>query len=535
MNAYQLREMVKSRIPGYTDAEYLRELNDAYRKIADEIDKLDEYYFTYTDYLSVLGVQNNAATDFDLVNNSFLSYSLATSVGSGTVSQSIVPAQLGFGRAYTSNTAPTFPGTGTDQNPPGWGGSPAWTNPGNITKTDQQYASQTVLGFGQGDWLSATNFGFSIPATATILGIRVDMIFNINQTGWSPVIQVFKPGGISGTTFVGRLSSQNVVNTYSGDTSFTWGGPTDLGQANGNTPVSLTPADVNNAGFGVAVAFIVGNNNTTINVDSMRVTIYYSVPQSTVHPNFYKIKRVRVMPPGSADWTQARMADFNSDDYITDSQKGVQPAPSTVGPFRYVVYNRNFLRFARPLPATSLIEVTYSYDRPELAILNGGSIASSDGQIITGSGTTFTTIVNPRLQALLPTVDPYPQHPLTLESEIGIGAAPSAFYPVTRYTSDTQLSSIGAPTVGTNTAAQPYFLSNVPDIPINHHRAIATMATARMFSTPGKDPQQMAYWKEQEKEDVAALLDSMQKRDATNNARKRRFPMRQARRGFGVV
>jgi hypothetical protein len=44
-NAYQLRELVKRRCPGYDDSEYLSELNSGYKEVWEGIQQLDENYF----------------------------------------------------------------------------------------------------------------------------------------------------------------------------------------------------------------------------------------------------------------------------------------------------------------------------------------------------------------------------------------------------------------------------------------------------------------------------------------------------------
>lgn len=53
MNAWTLKEIVKQRVPGFTDAEYLREVNDAYRTLWEEVTKLDDSYFTAKSVVTV--------------------------------------------------------------------------------------------------------------------------------------------------------------------------------------------------------------------------------------------------------------------------------------------------------------------------------------------------------------------------------------------------------------------------------------------------------------------------------------------------
>jgi len=55
------------------------------------------------------------------------------------------------------------------------GGTVDWTNPGNITSSDDNRAT-AVLGKGDTSYyLKGTDFGFSIPSDATIQGIKVEI------------------------------------------------------------------------------------------------------------------------------------------------------------------------------------------------------------------------------------------------------------------------------------------------------------------------------------------------------------------------
>ena len=68
------------------------------------------------------------------------------------------------------NTGATSPGTGA--NLASIGTNP-WTNPGNITSSDNAYATNATAGITQG--LRGSNYGLAVPTLATILGIKVEI------------------------------------------------------------------------------------------------------------------------------------------------------------------------------------------------------------------------------------------------------------------------------------------------------------------------------------------------------------------------
>ena len=71
-----------------------------------------------------------------------------------------------------SVAGPTIAGTGAD----GGGVNTAWSNPGNITANDGAVASAPLSGFGiVTNELLAKQFGFNIPAGATVSSVQVDI------------------------------------------------------------------------------------------------------------------------------------------------------------------------------------------------------------------------------------------------------------------------------------------------------------------------------------------------------------------------
>lgn len=80
---------------------------------------------------------------------------------------------------YAQTFGPNNPSSGTNTTSIG---SIAWTNPGNILSSNNSYAS--VVSKGVTNYVSATNFGFSLPVTTAINGIQLD----IERSTLSPTI-----------------------------------------------------------------------------------------------------------------------------------------------------------------------------------------------------------------------------------------------------------------------------------------------------------------------------------------------------------
>jgi hypothetical protein len=161
---------------------------------------------------------------------------------------------------------PNSPGTGTNINVTG----NTWSNPGFVTSSDNSYASVTLSFLASSDALIATNFGFSIPLTATIDGITVSI--EKNGTGYmsDAYIQLTKDG----TTAAGNNHAQLFTAWPGTDTSVGYGNATDL------WGTTWTPAEINSNNFGV-YARVWGLNpfgSSTANVDHITVTIDYSIP-----------------------------------------------------------------------------------------------------------------------------------------------------------------------------------------------------------------------------------------------------------------
>lgn len=150
-------------------------------------------------------------------------------------------------------------------------GSVAWTSPGNVAAAGNATSN---LGAGANtNYLRATGYGFSIPANATVTGVRVTINRFASQTA-----------GVGCRDEAVHLVKANVIQTaIDKGTNTTW--PTSLGTATyGSTSdmwgTTWTPSDINSASFGVAMS---AHNNGSLTsrvatVDYIEVTVSYQLP-----------------------------------------------------------------------------------------------------------------------------------------------------------------------------------------------------------------------------------------------------------------
>jgi len=116
------------------------------------------------------------------------------------------------------------------------------------------------------NYLKVTNFGFTLPAGATINGVVVDinkhagMANNVTDT----VVKLVKGGVVSGN----NKASGSAWGTS--DTYATYGGATDT------WGVTLLYTDVNDPTFGVVISCSAASVPETAFIEHVRVTVYYT-------------------------------------------------------------------------------------------------------------------------------------------------------------------------------------------------------------------------------------------------------------------
>ena len=164
---------------------------------------------------------------------------------------------LGSVQGWGQTTVIGNPGTGSNDTSVGNSGV-AWNNPGNCATNDNVYSTLFVTNSGNtSNYLKVTNFGFSIPSNATIVGISVAVSrFSDGNNITDNTVKLIKAG-----SYVGNVTSTATWPTT--ETTITYGSSTNLwGQ-------SWTPSDINNSSFGFALRISSGtNSDRNLSVDS---------------------------------------------------------------------------------------------------------------------------------------------------------------------------------------------------------------------------------------------------------------------------
>lgn len=143
----------------------------------------------------------------------------------------------------------------------------AWTNPDKSQTSNDDRATAT-LDDQTSQYIKLTNFGFSIPADATIDGIVIET--EVSKATASGTITMSRTrivkGDVIGATNNPNTTAWTTTDTYltHGSSSYLWG-------------ETWTAADINGAGFGCAIMAI--NSvaaSVSVRVDHVRITVYYT-------------------------------------------------------------------------------------------------------------------------------------------------------------------------------------------------------------------------------------------------------------------
>jgi len=162
-------------------------------------------------------------------------------------------------------------------------GTVAWSDVNYAKERDTNYASVYVDQAGGTDpishYLELTDFGFSIPSSATILGVYVQVLgYSTGYVGGGGVnIQLLKSGALTGSAGGLNLSTTNPPTSYLGV-----GSQTSLWDA------TLSYSDINNSGFGVSIW--VDNSGSypyplLISIDHVKISVYYQTQTGQILVN----------------------------------------------------------------------------------------------------------------------------------------------------------------------------------------------------------------------------------------------------------
>lgn len=156
-------------------------------------------------------------------------------------------------------------------------GTVAWGSATNAQGADNSTFSTTAnMGLSAvSNYLKATNYGFSLPAGAVVKGVQV-IIYWKNNTSTLPLYDNEIDLVVAGTiqTASNKATGLQLLPTAASMTSY--GSGVDM------WGLSLTQADVQNAGFGVAVSVkrptSGTSGNTTASIDAATILVYYTLP-----------------------------------------------------------------------------------------------------------------------------------------------------------------------------------------------------------------------------------------------------------------
>ncbi len=148
----------------------------------------------------------------------------------------------------------------------------AWTTPSNIGADDATESTITAATYDSPDiseLLVASNFGFTIPAGATINGITVE-IDHTNVAGAASDNRVQLAKGTTFASLVGNNKADLATDWPTASTVITYGAANDLWGA------TWSDTDINASSFAVMLSVQADAANTDIGVDYVRVTVNYT-------------------------------------------------------------------------------------------------------------------------------------------------------------------------------------------------------------------------------------------------------------------
>lgn len=333
--------------------------------------------------LSLSDAANESAGAVDVLNVEFDrpgrlrsrdGYSKVTAAAGATRYDSV------FALTASAQSTTALPTSGTDDASIG---TVAWTNPGDITTIGGGFAeaSFTVAG-GQSHYLLAKSFGFAIPVAATIVGVLAEARMNASGNGTAYAMRLVKGGVVSGDSKSDFITT--IATIDQGSVSDLWG-------------LTLTPADVNAANFGLSITSSApgvrsGSGTRVVDVDWVRLTVYY-IPAATVAVAGASADRLDVIQAdGTVATTVATVSDTQSS-YVAFGS----PATSAT----YIANSGTTIRklvgatFSTPanMPKCKFVAVQSPDNR---------LVAANVNQVPTGAGSTASTSLVHFSDALAP-------------------------------------------------------------------------------------------------------------------------------------
>lgn len=171
-----------------------------------------------------------------------------------------------------ATAGPNAPGTMADDSAVG---TRTWATPDNAKVDDGTYTqwNNTSGGTWTSHYLKATNFGFAIPAGATINGVTAVIQRLITYTDGSTYVRDGTVKIVKGGTVSGDNKAATGTSWTTSPVDASYGGAADL------WGLTLTRDDVNASTFGFVLSAILSDApdyEPTVRVDFMSMTITYT-------------------------------------------------------------------------------------------------------------------------------------------------------------------------------------------------------------------------------------------------------------------
>lgn len=166
------------------------------------------------------------------------------------------------------------PSTGENNVPATASVTSSWGTPSNIASVAQSDASFASSGGSYVfPYLRGSDFGFNIPATATILGIEASVVWGATSDHYTLAeLKLAWNASAANLSTTNHASGEN-VGSDGGDVTV-YGGESDLW---GETTATLTPTVMNSTDFGfVLKPAKVSTAVSSVSVDAFRVRVFYS-------------------------------------------------------------------------------------------------------------------------------------------------------------------------------------------------------------------------------------------------------------------
>lgn len=274
-------------------------------------------------------------------------------------------------------------------------GTVGWTNPGNAFSDNATYATASVDGTVT-EYIKCTNFGFTLPTNATVVGIVGGVERKSSSTGnggsKDSGVRIVK-GGIIGTTDKSTATTYTISDVFEDH-----GGSADLW---GETWLY---SDINAATFGLAFAATKASSAGaahTVSVDTIRITVYYTVPGDAAYAALYDTVGNYVagseVSTTSTSWVRIRTGSSitlsDATDYVVRIKTSAAAATAYIANAKIILDQTN----ASGISAMEIVHQYVNTDSPislsggttyaRLAVAGGAPVANSTISTTTASYT----------------------------------------------------------------------------------------------------------------------------------------------------